>query len=565
MANVQIHGVVLADPTVLVSNSTGELKPFSIQLSAKGRDLELRLTPSRFNKLVEKHNFSENQGVRLYQGDVSGDAGSWARISLDNGTLSGTVYHYGTFHQLESRAVAQTTLNSHNESNQGTVVDNGTNHDLVFIEPVNASDSQQLANSFFSGTDFQLFPPPYAQSDDRTFDSNKIRRSAIITKDGLGTSVTRAIRVGIVVDSAFNEVHKGRGLARALGIINSVDAIYQTQLGIAIIVEGIRVYTDPNTDPMRNNGETVPDILANFRDVRLADKRLAADLTAVHLFSGHRDPNRMIGLGWIGTACRVDGFDISMSTPFPFDTLLAAHEIAHNLGALHDDDSQCLIDGNTKAETIMWPEITGSSTSTFSACSTEAIQHAKNATCNLDDIDVSVRLNTIPNGRTLSRSVIIEANNKDRYGRATELATTTEFPAGTKFTNVGAGCLFAGLIVNCNHGRLQAGSTHTASVTATLPRLSVSDVITNIEQINANDSKVQDNRAAIQLLQVDNSTGEPVSASSQLVVFDDSGTVATTANATAGTPSVGSVSISLLMLLLSVLFRAGTQLLRVTA
>jgi len=182
-------------------------------------------------------------------------------------------------------------------------------------------------------------------------------RDTLQPRADIALAVTRAARIGIAVDSRFNDFHGGRGLAQALTIINGVDGLYRAQFGLALIVDNIRVYDDPAEDPLREQTGSVEELLTAFRLVRLADAELPTSLAMVHLFSGHQDPDQDIGLGWIDTACRNDGYDASMSTPYPFDMLLAAHEIAHNLGALHDDDAECQLIGDGLETNVMWSQL----------------------------------------------------------------------------------------------------------------------------------------------------------------------------------------------------------------
>ena len=537
MASLVVHDLVLSEASNRLVDSADGLAPIGVQFSAMDTDIQLDLEPSRFNSLAKQSSYDDGSTPRLYQGVITGDANSWARISLHDGQMSGHLFYYGKLLQLEHRSNVDDVLNDITSST-----------DYVLIEPASSNDAAPFLNNFYAAKDTISFAPTYPLSNEPSFKPNKIASLATSNRDGFGMAVTRALRIGIVVDSRFNEAHKNRGLARALGIINSVDAIYQSQLGIALIVEGIRVYDNPDTDPMRNNGGTVDEILTNFRPFRLADERLPTDLTLVHLFSGHRDPERVIGLGWISTACRLDGYDLSMSTPFPFDTLLAAHEIAHNLGALHDDDARCLAEVNRESNTLMWPELSGSSTATFSNCSIRYMRASKHASCNLENIDVSIRLRTYPSSESLRRSVVIEVANKDKIGRATELSSSTKFPGGTQIEDVSAGCTVTGTTVDCNHGTVQPGFAHSTSLSATLLSRSQENVITQVELLNATDVESIDNRAAIQLLQFDESSGEAIAASSQLLTVDDDTTASDVI------VRVGSLSLLLLALLSLIIF-----------
>lgn len=495
--NTIAHDALLLNDEALFARVESEQnEPIELTISTMGRDLRLQLQPSRFNALAQTH--INSAAPVLLQGKIIGDINSWVRLSVDKASMSGHLFHNGSLLQLE-----------HKDNLPALGVRASGNTEHVVFEPTELPGASGLLQNVIAKDNIQ-FAPAYPLSNNQSYSA--WANAAVIEKqqslvspkaDAFGTTVTRALRVGIVVDSRFDEAHKNRGLARALSIMSSVDAIYQSQLGIALIVEAIRVYDDPATDPMRDKGGTVGQILSNFRSIRFNDERLPADLSLVHLFTGHRDPERVIGLGWISTVCRLDGYDMSVSTPFPFDTLLAAHEIAHNLGAVHDDDERCEVDNASKPHTLMWPEISGISTTEFSNCSRSFMQASKNASCNLDTIDASIDIRTYPSSEELRRSIVIEVLNNDPLGRSTAMASQTEFPAGTLFTDISAGCIaLNNATLECNHGSVRAGSGSSVSVAATLPNSAQQNVIANVELLNASDINTGDNRKAIQLLEL---------------------------------------------------------------
>jgi len=512
-SNGAIHEVLLSEPlNTEPGNVAHRANPRSIRFEAMGRIFNLTLTPSRFNHYIHLVDQPPSRMPVYYEGKIDDDPNSWVRVAIDDDTPAGYLFYFGELFRLDTRA----SISGH---------DTTTHDDLVLVQTLGHPDAASLLGGLSPQVDNIQYAPLYALSDEPLFSPQRSPLKSSPKPDTLepatndaqvraatDTVVTRAMRVGIVVDSRFNDYHNGRGLARALSIMNSVDAIYQSQLGIAIVIEGIRVYDDPATDPMYDRGGNVDTILANFRSIRMSDSRLPNDLTLVHLFSGHRDPESVIGLGWISTACRLDGYDISMSTPFPFDTLLAAHEIAHNLGALHDDDAQCLVNQDENRTTLMWPKLSGSSTSEFSICSTRNMQAAKNASCNLENIDLSVQLRTLRSNESMQRSVIIEVANKDTYRRGTEAITVTRFPNDTKLTDLSAGCRLQDTTVHCNHGLIPAQTVSRLSLSASLTSVDRQTVISEVTLLNAADIYGLDNRAVIEVLDVDQSSAESLSA-----------------------------------------------------
>jgi len=296
-----------------------------IVINVAGLSLTLNLTPN----FVASHSTFAINGVaqarssrnipQTYKGSVSGDPDSWVRvIKNQDGHFLGQLQAFGELYEVSPSADKTKT----------------TAHTL----PPMQEQLRSITGGALTGNLVDnLVNPPIPK-----LIANETQRNAINNlRDSFGVDVPKAMRIGIVVDSRFNDFHRGAGLNRAVALINVIDGIYQSELGAALILDTVIAYTDPATDPMLNATGSVEEILESFRTVREFEPELRDDLTMVHLFTGARDPAGVLGLGWINTACRTDGFDISLSTPFAYDALLAAHEMAHNLGALHDDAPAC--------------------------------------------------------------------------------------------------------------------------------------------------------------------------------------------------------------------------------
>ena len=256
------------------------------------------------------------EAAELYTGVVTDDPDSWVRLSREGEqAFSGQIKAYGHYYELkpDDRQLA-------------------TRLRKLPALGVQLESLKQFPQPP-QGLDYELHPPSIGPLQIQSRNSDRSIQQ-LRFEDGI--AVPGALRIAVVIDSRFNEHHDGRGVTRALSLVNVIDGIYQEQFGVAIVLDSLVAYTDPATDPMRGEDRPVANILDNFRTVRLQEPQLRPDLTMVHLFSGIRDPQGVLGLGWINTACRTDGYDISVSTPFTFDALLAAHEMAHNLGAVHD-------------------------------------------------------------------------------------------------------------------------------------------------------------------------------------------------------------------------------------
>jgi len=369
----------------------------------------------------------------------------------------------------------------------------------------------------------------------------------------------KAIKIGIVIDSRYNERYNGRGLAEALGVINGVDGMFQSQLGLSIIVERFSLMEDPGTDPLRQFPGSMEQMLYRFRNHRIEDSELPADLALVHLFTGHSNPNELIGLSWIDTVCQSDGYDVSVSTPFPYSMLLSAHEIAHNLGAVHDDDQQCLSDTSVSGNEVMWSELSHNTQATFSSCSINRMEVALRSSCVINNIDTAISIKSTATGKPLEQRVEISAINWDLYRVAPNISSSTLFPNGTELSNASAGCLIDGTKLECQHGNIAAKDRNTLTVTALFSNPEPSTIRSDIEVLEFADTNKLDNYAAVSV----DFEGE-VSSNSAIAFAASSNEIPSRFQAGAGA-SAGSYSPITLLVLSLVLVPSFYQRHRYTA
>ena len=161
-----------------------------------------------------------------------------------------------------------------------------------------------------------------------------------------------------------------------VSIINGVDVIYRRDLKHTIRVTYQHAWTTP--DPYQSG--SIENTLYSFRDYWNANSpynnQVQKDLA--HLFTGKYDG---AGFAFIGVACKtpINGYGVSGYVGEQQDyvqTLLAAHEIGHNIGGRHVDDSgDC-------AKTIMNPSVTFLTTNAFCAASITEITNFINGNIN---------------------------------------------------------------------------------------------------------------------------------------------------------------------------------------
>lgn len=490
---IYYHDVVLSE-TLTSRDINHASDPLNIQLSSMGRDMTLRVSLSATTNAttfssgdsIDTSNGSEQtsppDNLSVLAGVVVGDETSWVRVVIDQGVMTGHLQTFGTVYEIELASRLQLT---------------DTTTTVIF-----PTDARTLPDSSAGPVDSIAFAPapplpvinqPHIQTDNTAIKLQRIN----------ATQVQRAIRIGVVVDSRFNEFYDGRGLARALSIVNTVDGIYQDQLGVAVLLEHVHVMDDADTDPLRSSNGSIEDLLGTFTQLRQSSSWLSHDLTLVHLLSGLEDPEAVIGLGWITTACRTDGYDVSVSTPFAYDGLLAAHEMAHNLGAFHDDDPQC----EANASNIMWPRLSGRTSTTFSQCSIDSMAPQIAASCNLDNIDIAVSLHSDRASSDLQRQITVQVNNLDQSRSANDVLTHTELPPTSTVTNLDSRCELEGSIISCAHDVVPALDQNVVSFSVTVPGITQQQIVSEVIPGDFADVGINNNRVALNILQSDSASG----------------------------------------------------------
>ena len=185
----------------------------------------------------------------------------------------------------------------------------------------------------------------------------------------------RELAIGLVADVQFGQRFidpQGVMLSR----LNTVDGIFGTQVGVSIQATELRVLDD-NGGLKASDANTLLKQLATLRSS--TPELRSRGLT--HLMTGRDLDGTTAGIAYIDNLCG-NGFSASLSEqgldPW-IGALVAAHEIGHNFGALHDGepDSPC---ASTPRTFLMAPSINGSGA--FSQCSLSTMAPAvQSANC----------------------------------------------------------------------------------------------------------------------------------------------------------------------------------------
>lgn len=194
---------------------------------------------------------------------------------------------------------------------------------------------------------------------------------------------TRIVDVSLVADAAFYRRYGNASVDRLLALMNQVDGVYRSDLGIALRIVQLVVYETEAAQPFAGTG-LASEQLAALSAARKADPDLTLGAGAVtHLITGHGIGGPS-GIAWPGGVC--DPYYATSLSTIPegsdyLETILVAHEIGHSLGAWHDgvDGQGC---ETTPRGFIMWPSLGADLTDSFSACTrTRIAARVAVATC----------------------------------------------------------------------------------------------------------------------------------------------------------------------------------------
>ncbi len=149
------------------------------------------------------------------------------------------------------------------------------------------------------------------------------------------------IEVVVIVDNALFQLKGGASTSFAASVIDGVDAIYQSELGIGVHV--VQTVVNDTGDPWPltpNPGDATEvlsdDLLVSVRDWGAANLGTSHDV--VILLSGLNFDGTTIGLGFVGSMCSAPATASINEGTGAFDTIVrtVAHETGHNLSMQHD-------------------------------------------------------------------------------------------------------------------------------------------------------------------------------------------------------------------------------------
>ncbi len=146
-------------------------------------------------------------------------------------------------------------------------------------------------------------------------------------------SPPRILEVGAEADYAFFRKFGTQTRNYIRATLRAADTLYTSEIGIRIKLTSLRV---TNQGSLQASAVTAENVLESFRR---QSRKLRVPTDVRHLFTGRQFDDSTIGLAYVGTACMDEerfNVGISRSVNRALQPVLAAHEIGHNLNAVHD-------------------------------------------------------------------------------------------------------------------------------------------------------------------------------------------------------------------------------------
>jgi Metallo-peptidase family M12/Domain of unknown function DUF11 len=260
-----------------------------------------------------------NPTLQLYQGQIDGAARSWVRLALKGDELHGMLWDGTEMYVIEPVAQVLDALASPPDDASATVI--------------------------FRLADVVMNPAATACAAQTTSASGAVALNTLMAElkgtpalmEAAGPS--RELRISALGDAPFLRGYAGLQDARdaILMRLNNVDGIFSSQLGIRIRVDGLYV-NDAASDPLSD--ATAPNsLLAELGKLRKRSPELySRGLT--HLFTGRELDGTTIGIAYVDSLCQAEqGVGLTQVQSAWRDSLVAAHEVAHNFGADHDGEA----------------------------------------------------------------------------------------------------------------------------------------------------------------------------------------------------------------------------------
>ena len=300
-----------------------------------------------------KSRAKSERNVRFLLGRIKGIKNSWARFRLLNGKLNGVYYDGQNLQLLEqSEKYGRNASPSSKESAKNKEWDSDSEQQLIVFNPSDVVMSGACANHAQSSSN--LIPGSAFNYNTFVEDLN----SSVASSTLLGATSETGITV--IADQSFIN-GSATYYEDLLSHINFAQGVFASQVGVQLRLDEIIEFTDTST--LNTNDPYT--LLPQLTQLYLPHYGLR------HLFTGRELDGTTVGIAYVSQLC--NDFSAGVTQSFGSLTgLIFAHELGHNFGAPHDNQSNSACQ-TTPSGYVMNPVINAAGDS-FSACSLEQIE-----------------------------------------------------------------------------------------------------------------------------------------------------------------------------------------------
>jgi hypothetical protein len=412
--------------------------------------------------------------LSLYRGTLDNVPGSWARMSAKGQQIRGMIWD---------------------------------GHDLYIIDPGAAAEPDATKPSaqtiIYRLADTQI-EPGIAFCGSTESVSGKAAYSSLVEElkgsPGLMQAAGASLRLQIaaLADQLLRARYTSDEEARdeILTRFNNVDGIYSSQLGVEVQISSFDI-DNATTDQLSTstNANTLVKSLATVRSKSSSQR--ARGLT--HLFTGRDLDGTTVGIAYTDSLCSSQwGVGLTqMGRSVGIDSLITAHEIGHNFGAVHDGEKQCA--STPVSQFIMSPTVNPNAI-TFSSCSLDAmLPRKRSASClaALPPPDLTLSSDATNKSGAIHEAInwsVMVTNVGGSGAQAARLSVTV--PASIMIKNVsveGVECSKADTTATCDLGDMAAGGSR--EIRGVLEGTQVGSFTLNATASAANENSTSNNSA----------------------------------------------------------------------
>jgi hypothetical protein len=431
-----------------------------MKFDAYGQRFELALEPNEKLESVRAANTSSS--VHLYRGQLTNVAGSWARIATRGSDVHGLIWDGAQLYVIEpSDAIRDSLVPPLDVANTSTVV--------FRLSDTILDEGTALCASPITGAAPEVGPTKGSDSyDAMTRELSSLKGGTVMMQ---ASSAGLRLELSAIGDAQFRAQFDSDAAAidQMLLRLNNVDGIFSAELGVQIQVPTTVVY-DSASDPLPTTtaAESLLSGLATFR----SNSAPLRSRGLTHLFTGRDLDGATVGIGYVNSLCGTQygvGLTEIRGRGAWLESLITAHEIGHNFGAVHDGEDQCSYVAQNQF--LMSPTVY-SANATFSSCSRSRMAtRMLGASCITalppGDLSMAANLGAVRAG--LGRTFEWELPIANIGGRTTQNSRVEVLvPSAVEIADAwipGGTCTSGAGVVDCELGDIAGGVTRTLQLT----------------------------------------------------------------------------------------------------